>query len=200
MTTLRGKRLAELASPETEQSKRAVEKMYLSVIEIQNEISTLDDVYKGSNILTYFNKGNEQERAKNKLEMEKLIAFLILSYANSLNISPDRKPSTSQIVEITTFLIKDAMYERVEDIILAFKWAKQGRYGEIYGRMDVPTVLNIWVRYKAEKDANFYESKKKEIEKYKESRVKANYSSSSDHLKDQIREASFRKLRDNDRI
>lgn len=166
MTILRGKNLSELLSPD--KPSREVEKGFMEVVMIQNGLRTLDDVYSGKNILTYFNKGTEAEKAQNRAETEKLICFLILSYANSLNIPAERKPSASQIIELSSFLIEDAKYDRLEDLILALKWAKHGRYGEIYGRVDVPTILGIWSAYKAEKEDHFHSGKMREIESYKE--------------------------------
>jgi len=59
--------------------------------------------------------------------------------------------SNSQIEE-TAYLLFDAYrHLRIDDVVLCLKWAKAGRYGKVYDRMDGNIILSWFAAYFAER-------------------------------------------------
>lgn len=157
--------MSNSGSKEDEEAKRSI---MMGIISTQREIVDFRDVYKGKNVLSYFNKGTVEEKKANMKEVHKFISFLILSFASSVNFGDGRNLDSYQIFEIADVLLEETKYYRLEDLIFCFKRAKQGKYGKFYNRLDVPTVLGIWEQYKLEYEENFAREKERELRQYKE--------------------------------
>jgi hypothetical protein len=179
MTCTRNVSLSVISSPQSKEDEDAKKEILTGIISTQREIVDFTDVFRGKNVLSYFNKGTAEEKRANMKEVHKFISFIILSFASTVNTSDGKNLNSYQIFEIADILLEESKYMRLEDIVFCFKRAKQGKYGKFYNRMDVPTVLGIWEQYKLEYEENFELEKRRELAKYKERPINHEMFSSS---------------------
>lgn len=83
--------------------------------------------------------------------IHKVITALLTTFCNSLNLI--RPMSENQIVECAYELVMTTQEDQlsIEDYVLFFKGAKEGRYGKILDRMDHQTVFSLLEEYRQDR-------------------------------------------------
>lgn len=78
-----------------------------------------------------------------------VIEDLIMAYLLQMRkmINAKRHLSDEQIEEIAFEVVNTYYYFTIADIYLVFKWAKLGKYGELYESIDMPKVMGWFERY-----------------------------------------------------
>lgn len=84
-----------------------------------------------------------------------VITALLRSFNDSLNLI--RPMSDSQIVEVAYELVMTTEEDQlsIEDLVLFFKGAKEGKYGKILDRLDQQTVFAMLEEYRQERHRQF---------------------------------------------
>jgi len=78
-----------------------------------------------------------------KKNVVKAITYLILRLSNTLNIS--KKFNEEQASILALDLTEIFSYETLEDVVLMFKYARQGKFSKTFERLDSEVVTRIWV-------------------------------------------------------
>lgn len=78
---------------------------------------------------------------------------LLTEFAGSLNI--DKNMNATQLNVCAEDLTESNEFYmlRMEDFKLCFKWARQGKYGEFYNRLDQPMIFGFLRKYMGERDS-----------------------------------------------
>ncbi len=78
-----------------------------------------------------------------------VVEDLVLAYLLNMRkmINAKRHLSDDQIEEIAFEVVNTYSYFTIADIHLVFKWAKLGKYGELYESIDMPKVMSWFERY-----------------------------------------------------
>lgn len=82
-------------------------------------------------------------RAIDKINVVKSITYLILRLSNSFNMK--QKFSEEQASILALDLTEIFSYETLEDVVLMFKYARQGKFSKTFERLDSEVVTRIWV-------------------------------------------------------
>jgi hypothetical protein len=88
-------------------------------------------------------------------EIHKVLIVLLTSFNNSLNLI--RPMNAEQIVECAFALVMTTEEDQlsVEDYVLFFKGAKEGKYGKILDRLDQQTIFEMLEQYRSERHRQF---------------------------------------------
>lgn len=80
-----------------------------------------------------------------------IVIVLLTSFSNSLNLV--RPMNSDQIVECAYELVMTSQEDQlsIEDLVLFFKGAKEGKYGKILDRLDQQTVFSLLEQYREER-------------------------------------------------
>lgn len=83
--------------------------------------------------------------------IHKLVAVLLTQFNNSMNLI--RPLTGEQVVEISEALVMTAEEDQLsmEDLVLFFKGAREGKYGKIYDRLDQQMVFQILEEYRQQR-------------------------------------------------
>lgn len=73
----------------------------------------------------------------------KVLNGLILRQAEFFNVRANL--TDMQSVILANDLMEVFNYETLEDVVLMFKLARQGRFGQVFGRLDSETIMGGWV-------------------------------------------------------
>lgn len=78
-----------------------------------------------------------------------IIEDLIMAYLLEMRkmINAKRHLSDEQIEEIAFEVVNTYYYFTLADIHLVFRWAKMGKYGELYESIDMPKVMSWFEKY-----------------------------------------------------
>jgi hypothetical protein len=89
----------------------------------------------------------------------KLVAVLLASFNNSLNLI--RPMNDEQVIDCATDLVMTTEEDQlsVEDLVLFFKGAKEGKYGRILDRMDSQTVFAMMEEYREQRHREYVKIK-----------------------------------------
>ena len=117
-------------------------------------------------LLSFFNKGNDALKARGKQIARDLISYVLAMYNASIKIPSENKMDGVDIVEAGYILIEKMEYYRIEDLILCLRMAKEGKFGPIYNRVDIPTILMAWGQYVELHQKNFEMEKSLEKSSY----------------------------------
>ncbi|GEM_PF-3332512 len=120
---------------------------FLAVARIENSLSIRGSI-EGGNQLQKLVRSNWEVVMK---LLSRLIKNTAIFYNVSGNITDD------QLVMISQTILDTYPGDNIEDVILALKTARTGRYGKLYGRLDGEVILN-WI-------SQFLETKSEEMEK-----------------------------------
>jgi hypothetical protein len=88
-------------------------------------------------------------------KIHEIIIVLITSFNNSLNLI--RPMNADQIVECAHDLVMTTEEDQlaIEDYVLFFKGAKEGKYGKILDRLDQQTIFSMLEEYRQERHRQF---------------------------------------------
>jgi len=89
-------------------------------------------------------------------KVHEVLIVLLTSFANSLNLI--RPMSSEQIVECAHELVmtSEEDFLSIEDYVLFFKGAKEGKYGRILDRLDQQTVFQLLEEYRSERHRQYH--------------------------------------------
>lgn len=82
-------------------------------------------------------------RAIDRINVVKSITYLILRLSNSFNMK--QKFTEEQASVLALDLSEIFVYETLEDVVLMFKYARQGKFSKTFERLDSEVVTRIWV-------------------------------------------------------
>lgn len=95
--------------------------------------------------------------------VEDLITVMISMLADSFNVKANF--SDEMIYECALLIVEEYWFLRPEEIMLAFKNAKKGKYGPVYNKLDVMTIMDWLHQYNTqERQAAVDEINKKKKE------------------------------------
>lgn len=78
-----------------------------------------------------------------KINVVKAITYLVLRLSNSLNMKQKFNDEQASILALD--LTEIFSYETLEDVVLMFKYARQGKFSKTYERLDSEVITRIWV-------------------------------------------------------
>lgn len=94
----------------------------------------------------------------------KVLNGLVLRQAEFFNVRANL--TDMQSVVLANDLMEVFNYETLEDVVLMFKLARQGRFGQVFGRLDSETIMGGWVpaylELKAQERENHHRKEKGE--------------------------------------
>lgn len=87
--------------------------------------------------------------------IHKIVAALLKSFNDSMNLI--RPMTDEQIFDCSEALVMTTEEDQlsIEDYVLFFKGAKEGKYGKVLDRMDQQTVFSMLEEYRQERHRNF---------------------------------------------
>jgi len=88
-----------------------------------------------------------------KKSTRKYIYSLLSDLNNSFKVNPEFKLNDSEIVSLVIDLSKEFYHYRVQDFAIFVRYAKTGRYGKAYNRLDVPMIWDWIGKYDKQRDA-----------------------------------------------
>lgn len=88
-------------------------------------------------------------------KIHEILIVLLTSFNNSLNLIRPMNPD--QIIECANDLVMTTEEDQlsIEDYVLFFKGAKEGKYGKILDRMDHQTVFSMLEEYRQERHRQY---------------------------------------------
>ena len=101
--------------------------------------------------------------------IHKIIAALLKSFNDSMNLI--RPMTDEQIFECSDALVMttEEDFLSIEDYVLFFKGAREGKYGKVLDRMDQQTVFSMLEEYRQERYRQYIRIKEEKESKYKNS-------------------------------
>lgn len=114
---------------------------YIEVARIENQLTVRDSIENGIQL---------RKLAETNWEMMmKLLIRLIKNTSVFYNVN--NNITDAQLVMIAQSLIDSYGYDNIEDVIMAMKTGRSGRYGKLFGRFDGEVILSWMQQYLEEK-------------------------------------------------
>lgn len=104
------------------------------LVNIQRNIS-LKEVDKGRCIFQY----------RDPQLVTKMLIAVLAQFNAQLNVSTERMNAVA--LYEAALMLGDYTHERVEDVIMCLKLVKEGKFGKIYNRIDLPVLMGWWKEY-----------------------------------------------------
>lgn len=74
-----------------------------------------------------------------------IIVIFLSDLVNTFNVSRPMTPQ--QIGDLAAEMTTDLWWVRLEELLAFFHAVKRGRYGDVYERIDAPTIWKCWEKY-----------------------------------------------------
>lgn len=139
--------------------------MTLATIRLQAQLS-LSNTHEGKMILTFFNKGTEEEKETGREFALMQICYVLQEFNRSIKVSEDRRMDYTEIYGLAIQMLEDLKWMRLEDLLLCLRFAKEGKFGPIFNRVDSSTIMSFWGQYKELYWRNFEADKLSEKSQY----------------------------------
>jgi hypothetical protein len=104
------------------------------LVNIQRNIS-LKEVDKGKCMFQY----------RDPQLVAKMLIAVLAQFNAQLNVSTERMNAVA--LYEAALMLGDYTHERVEDVIMCLKMVKEGKFGKIYNRIDLPVLMGWWKEY-----------------------------------------------------
>jgi len=94
---------------------------------------------------------------------------LLRSLANSIKVT--NKFNVDNAMEIIEFISKQFYYLRFDELVIVFRNAKMGKYGNMFNRLDIETISKWIMIYEGSERADYLESLNRAPDKTKENKT-----------------------------
>jgi hypothetical protein len=74
-----------------------------------------------------------------------MLTAVLAQFNAQLNVSTERMNAVA--LYEAALMLAEYSHERVEDVIMCLKLVKEGKFGKIYNRIDLPVLMGWWKEY-----------------------------------------------------
>ena len=104
------------------------------LVDLQRNLS-LKEIDKGLCLFQYRDPGL----------VTKMLTAVLAQFNAQLNVSTERMNAVA--LYEAAVMLSEYSHERVEDVIMCLKLVKEGKFGKIYNRIDLPVLMGWWKEY-----------------------------------------------------